>query len=696
MNLYLENYGIYAEWVQNKHMVVDVRNININNYEMHYNSVLNIMKDTIETEYLRTVFLTVDFGGGLTCDLSIQDYWINLILWYHVVRTNGVIGPRHLYFEHTITRGNIKKYIDKNFIDVHLKDIDIIQMNNIIDDSLHRIVHVDKFSWYLANTINLEDFIDLMEKDSRFYQLLHADLSTLNVADVKDEGMKLANESIDIIMNSNHGLANFFRANEGINKKQYKEVAINIGTKPDGQGGIFPKMVNRSFIMGGVKEYIDYYIESNNGRIAQIIVDKNVGGSGAFARLLGLNNSDSKLHPDRHYKCDTKNYEMVEIVDDDVLKRLNGRYYKLDKEGAVFRLSAGDTHLKGQTIYLYSPMTCASAARGEGICYRCYGDLAYINKDINIGKLAAELLSSVLTQKMLSAKHLLEAAVIALIWNLEFEKYFEVEFNIIKCRQDVEFNKISLIINTANISADDDDEDDSTGGAPSYLEYIESYALLVDGVRVQFNTENYDNLFITPELSEAIKSHGKPYNDEEIIVDLNNLKNNEIPLFTVQIFNNDLNAILEKIQGTINNKGKMKDMDKDGILQMLLNNLKEGGLDLSSVHAEVILSNQLRDNDDILEYPNWAVPDQKYKLLTLKGALKDNPRIGVSLAFESIKRMLYNPLTFRKTKASTFDLFYMVKPQEFLYDKSNIIQKEPDMDENGLKIVYRKVPEDKV
>ena len=66
-----------------------------------------------------------------------------------------------------------------------------------------------------------------------------------------------------------------------------------------------------------------------------------------------------------------------------------------------------------------------------------------------------------------------------------------------------------------------------------------SCSLLINGVRLQFNTENFDNLFLTPELSEAINTHGKPYNDEEVIIDLNNLKNNEIPLFTVQIFNND-------------------------------------------------------------------------------------------------------------------------------------------------------------
>ena len=171
MNLYMENYGIYKELVQNRSMVIDVNNINCQNYELHYNWILNIMKDTIETEYTRTVFITLQFNPHDTCQLSIQDYWLNLIMWYHIIRAGGKIMPYHIFFEEAITRGSIKKYIDKFFINVYMKDIDIVDMNNIIDDALYRMIHVDKFSWYLANTINLEDFIELMNQNPRFNEI---------------------------------------------------------------------------------------------------------------------------------------------------------------------------------------------------------------------------------------------------------------------------------------------------------------------------------------------------------------------------------------------------------------------------------------------------------------------------------------------------------------------------------------------
>ena len=48
---------------------------------------------------------------------------------------------------------------------------------------------------------------------------------------------------------------------------------------------------------------------------------------------------------------------------------------------------------------------------------------------------------------------------------------------------------------------------------------------------------------------------------------------------------------------------------------------------------------------------------------------------------ENIAKMLYNPLTFRKKKASPYDLMYMVQPQKFL-KHDPVIKKDYDkMDE---------------
>ena len=46
---YLEKYGDYSELIKNKHITIDMKTINRNTWQMHYQSLLNIMKDGIET-----------------------------------------------------------------------------------------------------------------------------------------------------------------------------------------------------------------------------------------------------------------------------------------------------------------------------------------------------------------------------------------------------------------------------------------------------------------------------------------------------------------------------------------------------------------------------------------------------------------------------------------------------------------------
>ena len=101
-------------------------------------------------------------------------------------------------------------------------------------------------------------------------------------------------------------------------------------------------------------------------------------------------------------------------------------------------------------------------------------------------------------------------------------------------------------------------------------------------------------------------------------------------------------------------------MIKNTILQTFIETVIEGNLDISAIHCEVILSNQIRDSNDILLEPDWSGYDPDYTILTLKKSLSSNPSVVVSLSFQELSRMLYNPLTYRKSKTSFMDLFMML------------------------------------
>ncbi len=674
----LNNYGPYAELVQTGKMIVDTSTININNYQEHLNSILNIMRDGIETEFVQSTFITIDFGNEIIIELSIMDYFFNIIMWYLMVRTNALIEPKHIFFEEAITKNTIKNYIDDYFIDINRKKYSNIELNRIISDTLETYKYIDEFSMYLCNTINLEDTIDLMNKYPEFNDIIHADLSKIPLEDVKNVGMEYTNKAIEYIKNSDHCLASSFRAGEGINPKQYKEFSINIGSKPDGKGGAFPAIINTNFLTGGVNDILSYFIESSTGRTAQILTKMNVGSSGHFARLLGLNNMDTIIYPDPNYSCDTKSFEMVKMNDYKMLEMFENRYFRTSPNSVEYLMKPKMfKHLIGQTLYFRSPMTCASGSRGQGICYKCYGDLAHTNHDINIGKLAAEEVSSKLTQILLSAKHLLESLVKKMRWSKGFFDIFEVEGNIVKLIEDNNYKGYKLLIDPNNIFLEDEYDD------YEYNEYINEFEIETpSGDIFKFNTLDADNIYIGIDLNEIIRKKGEPA-DGKISVNLNDLKDSDI--FLMLIHNNELSRTLDKLKDIIDKNKVTSSMNRHELLQAMIETVIEGGLNVSAIHCEIILSNQLRHIDDILEKPEWQYPNEPCNILTLNQSLLNNPSVVITLSYQRLSKTLYNPLTFRKNKPSFMDLFFIEKPSEFLNSTEVVEAKKSDDLDQGLR-----------
>lgn len=672
-----KNYGIYAQIAKGKNVKISTSDITKENWIVHYNSILNLLRDGIETSEVQESFIKVLFEDGISLELSVPDYLINLIMWNMLIRTNTPIESKHVFFEDEIKKDTVKDYIDKFLIDTCRKKFTNKELNNIIDDTLYHFHDIDEFALFLANTVNLEDNVFLMDRCRDFYDCMHVDMSNVPIEDVKAVGMQYANKAINIMKDAkqylgyDHCLADACRASEGINPKQFKEFTINIGTKPNGRGGVFEKAILHSFINGGVSSPIDYFIESSTGRTAQIIKFNNVGSSGHFARLLGLNNMDSHLHPDPNYDCHSDNFLEIYIRDAKTLKMLNNRYYRLYPNGMEKLITRNDTDLIGKKIYLRSPITCASAARGEGICYKCYGDLAYTVYDselhfgVNIGRIASENLSSSLTQKLLSAKHLLETFIEKVSWVSKFNELFEIEGNIIRINSDVESKDLKLVIDPESIELVNEEDDDLNSiddddAAPIFNEYITEFEVF-DGMDFHHicNDKNI-KLYISTELNTIIRRKGEPV-EGKIYIDFSELK--DAALFIIPIENNELSKTLEHLEDLLNKNNTIKGMNIHQLLQALIDTVIEGGLKIASTHLEVIMSNQCRDAINILEKPKWYNHNPDYEILSLNRALTCNPSITISMSYQKVGKLLYNPLTFKKNGTSFMDLFFMERPQ---------------------------------
>ena len=685
-----DNYGPLVPLVQNGYQELDVSDITSENYNAYFNGTLNIMRDGIEQPDVQALKIGVHLADGHFIKFILVDWWFNLVFWTFPIYINDPITIKYLFDTRDITKRSIKRYFDMLIKD-HIIDVDFIKLNNMLDETMYKLKFIDIFAMYLANTVNFKDTLDLMELYPEFNASVHADLTGVPIENVKAVGMEYVQTQIKYIKNSEHCLRDSFAAKEAISPKQFKEVSVNIGTKPDGRGGAFTYIINNSFINGGVSTPESYVIESSVGRTAQILTKSNVGLSGAFARLLEINNMDTFFHVDPNYSCDTKNFIEVFIKDAAWLTMYDKRYYRVHPNGIDYLLDKDkDYHLIGKTLYFRSPITCASYARGRGICRKCYGNLYYINKDINPGKIATELLSSVYTQKLLSAKHLLEATIKALKWNQEFYDLFDVEINVLYLKEDIDVSNMYMVLDSNQFDSYDDD-DDENGGISLYddKEYTPSFDIVYpDGRTITFHTLDEDNMYLTEDLNILLRSNSGLKDDDDVYtIPLELLKT--IPgIFSVDVQNQELQRTLNRSKHIIDRKKDTSQFTKDSIIQEFISVNMEGGLDVTAIHLEVIIANQMRDPDDILSMPDWSRSNAPYKILTLSTSLTNSPSITANLEHERIGQTLISPLSTKKKKPSVFDLFFMEKPQDFIVDKEMISDRfdpQEDHDSNNKK-----------
>ena len=704
-----KNYFVYADAVQNKtNFSIYVPDITIENINEHIDAIYAILKDGIETNYVHNLLVNVSWGGDINCDLFIIDYWFNLFMWKMILNDGEIVRPKHIFWTPDLRRKNISNFINKYVLTRENKiRLGNAYLNNNIYDATWLFSYTETFAYYLANTINNEDFIDMMNNSQEFYDYTHFDFSKYSISDAKAIGVKLTDRIIELIKNSkdiigyNHGLEASFRANEAISDRQFQEVLIGLITKPTIDGNIFPYIIGKSFINGGVNDLVSYYIESTGARKAQDLSKNSMGDSGAFARLLNLNNSDTTLNKNMNYECMPRHFIRFEIKSDKHLSMIKNRYYRFTPRGMEYLIDTNDKSLIGKVVYLRSPCTCNSFSSGFGICKKCYGDLYYTNIDINVGTIASEIPSSQMSQRLLSSKHLLEPKPQDIKWNPEFNEFFDMdtdtvtladiaeEFNLKKYYLVIDPEDIVLVNEEQDTIATEDIKEDSI---ETYNEYVTHFGIRTpSGDVIDFKTQNQDSLYITTSLNVMIRKKANPFGGL-VNIALANIQ--DIPLFYIQIANDELTKSMKDIKNAINKKSVIDKFDKDSAVQTLVDLVIAGNLNVDAIHLEVIVANQIRSAQDILKKPDWSAANPQYKILTLDQSLINNPSVIVSLLFGDLRRTLYNPLTYAKHEPSFFDLFFCEQPQ--IYMNGDLIDDDPPIPtpEKGVEMVSFINPKD--
>lgn len=598
--------------------------------------------------------------------LELRHLLTNMMLWQPLVLLDKYeeINDSYVFDCKHMTSGTLKDYYDNKIIIPFRRVVKQKKLNMALDEMIYNLSRISTdFNIILGLSINTETFIELAKRNPRFNEIIRTMI---------DEGMQpneieailnqLMLEEVEIIKNDPVGnfLQPILLTETGIRTKQLAEFSINGGLKPDLDGKTIPKPINANFIVRGLSNIPNYYIDSLGGRKSVIMNKTTMGRSGHFSRMIMLATSDIEMH--KHIcDCNTVNPVQMFVKTEKHLKRLIGRYYREPHNRTYKMLTGLDKHLIGKSILVRSPITCAS----DKVCSMCYGDLYYTNRDLrSIGGFAGARITEPLSQMILSSKHLLTTQSELIEFNPEFYSMFSISANMIILNtenEDFEINDYTMVVLRDNLQMLDE-FDDSEFNSFLPLFHVRNKRT---GELIEMKELNDKELYLSSDIRALID---RDKSGRDIVeIDLARISDEE-SIFAVEISNNELTRPLYRIMHLLNRSDHEGQTDIDGMAQMLLDLLIESSIGADSVHGELLIRPLIRKNGkkmkDILERPDFSkyMTNSDYTILTVQGALERHPSVLVSMSFQGLGRQLQNPLTFKKSATSFVDPFFKERP----------------------------------
>ena len=356
--------------------------------------------------------------------------------------------------------------------------------------------------------------------------------------------------------------------------------------------------------------------------------------------------------------CNTKHLVTYDVKDKKILKKLNGKYYKLNDSDDLKLLNAKkDKDLIGKKIKVRSAATCAC---GNKVCPRCVGYTAVINSDISDGLSAfeSEEVSKVVNQSILSTKHLLTTNSEVINFNSDFYRFF----NIMGGEISPIINDNKMVDNIEDYAIYIDPEDkkkvDEMDEDALYNTVIYNGRFYITNLNnkdevIEIQCEGEKEIFLTNTAIELLnKGKGlikfKDLNDEDI-------------LFEMVIMNNELTKPLYDIMNLLNKANKDEITETiDSISQKFLELLIESKIDANVIAVELIINRLIVAAKDIYRRPDFSDEDlEDYEILTVNKALKNNKSPLIGISFQNIKNQFLSDELFEERDGTSYiDEFY--------------------------------------
>lgn len=634
------------------------------NDEQKYNEIVSELEELILTKSLKTRKEKIKVvAGSDTINMAYGRLLVNLLM-YNIIPTackdfnielskEDLILDKHFTADvQTKVNNNIIKICGEAGVDYNVVSKEIGKTINLVSDLFAKAAHK-----YGASPVLL-DFLELERdnKDARRFMNIQLQQNLQF-----DEVEKIFN-SVKALLSkcmSKHpevGMHNYINAESGVNMKQFTQSFGMIGLKPDLDGSIIKHAVETSYYHGMTSD-LDHFIDCKGTRKALIVNATMVSVAGYLNQKLTLLLMDTLLTDEDNDDCHSKHPIIYNVDSEAKLKLIDDRYYyNINDDGSIDfdNLNYIDTDdkksfvLVGKKIALRTPETCA--CKGNKVCSVCYGKkLHAVNKDIHAGIYAVLCLMDILTQRLLSAKHLLTTHATKIEWPDDIKNNFSISFD------SLSFNSEDNIkITIPSITMDNyDDEKEAFGISEFTMQVGNNEPKTVQSPVVLYVSDEFVK-------SESMIVNLSEYDTvDTVVIDSSKIDDFENqPIFTFIQGNTELSTGLQNIIDLIDNSDHLGLTTYEEITNKFADLLIAAEINKSMqlVHAEMIIKELIYDlNGKKIDFSNEDVPE--YEVMRVGKAVLNKP-LSISLSFERIATQLGELETYAKEDPSIYDELY--------------------------------------
>lgn len=398
--------------------------------------------------------------------------------------------------------------------------------------------------------------------------------------------------------------------------KQMEELYINFSQIPDGRN-IIPVIMNGNGFRAGYHDLPVFYTGAIAARVPDIMNKEYMGAAGYFNRNLMIL-AYGTVSP-TVYDCGSQNPLPI-TIDDTILEMFDGRYYYNNKnDGILHVLHKTDKDMIGKRVWFRSPATCNL---NEDCCHICYGQRALKVGDLKGGFIyTTELMTSRVSQNVLSAKHLLKSNAEEIRFSDSFEKFFVMDMSTVVPKDEKRFD-IYL--------------------REDYLDNIsEQFTCYVGKDMIPVTISNYASISIPDNIMDKCK---------DVVID--EVTYHKISSFKILEAGGQF-AMIIPINIMMTQKymdimrlfeSDITRFDKVEDVVVALANMCHGVIPILSTHGEILIGHHLRRVDNRLLRPDWLVPDQEYQIMRLKTALQNIEAFSTAMSFEQTKHHLLHSI----------------------------------------------------